>query len=367
MRGTYRRSSPTRTGSPKPARSRKMRLFGIIGSVLLVLSATGSRALGQQLTFTTIDVPGAAYTSAHGINGAGQIVGVGPAPGGLTGVCFDVFYCSDSIISPDCQGAPTPPIVHAGCGPDVDSTFCRIDDYSSGYCVYNDVGNSHGFLRSADGGSLTTIDVPGASDTLATGINDAGQIVGSFADGTGTHAFLRSADGSSFATIDVPGARDTYGAGINDAGRIVGWSFDTTRFHGFLLSDGSFATFDVPGADSTEAHGINATGQIVGTFQDSSFYTHGFLRDADGSFTTIDVPGAIADNFDLSGINTTGQIVGWFLDATGLHGFLRNTDGTFTTIDGPSAPGNTRVNGINDVGQIVGSFDVHGFQAMPMY
>jgi probable HAF family extracellular repeat protein len=38
--------------------------------------------------------------------------------------------------------------------------------------------------------SFTQIDVPGATITLARGINDAGQIVGSFSDSTGTHGFL---------------------------------------------------------------------------------------------------------------------------------------------------------------------------------
>ena len=35
---------------------------------------------------------------------------------------------------------------------------------------------SHGFLK--DGATFTTINVPGATDTIAFGINDAGQIVG---------------------------------------------------------------------------------------------------------------------------------------------------------------------------------------------
>src|SRR5918997_1075088 len=38
--------------------------------------------------------------------------------------------------------------------------------------------------------SFTQIDVPGADETAAHGINDAGQIVGLFSDSTGTHGFL---------------------------------------------------------------------------------------------------------------------------------------------------------------------------------
>jgi hypothetical protein len=48
--------------------------------------------------------------------------------------------------------------------------------------------NGHGFLL--DNGSYTTHDVPGSTDTWATGINAASQIVGSYEDVGGWHGFL---------------------------------------------------------------------------------------------------------------------------------------------------------------------------------
>ena len=65
--------------------------------------------------------------------------------------------------------------------------------------------------------NLTKIDVPGKVDTVATGINDAGQIVGYFGF---THGFLDT--GGNFIQIDVPGASSMAAFGINDAGQIVG-------------------------------------------------------------------------------------------------------------------------------------------------
>jgi hypothetical protein len=50
------------------------------------------------------------------------------------------------------------------------------------------VGKAHAIAY-----TFTTIDVPGASSTSAAGIDDAGQITGSYDDSTGTHAFLRTA------------------------------------------------------------------------------------------------------------------------------------------------------------------------------
>jgi uncharacterized membrane protein len=49
-------------------------------------------------------------------------------------------------------------------------------------------GVVHGFLF--NNGNYTTLDVPGSSLTATNGINDAGQIVGVYADASGLHGFL---------------------------------------------------------------------------------------------------------------------------------------------------------------------------------
>ena len=68
---------------------------------------------------------------------------------------------------------------------------------------------------------------PARPGTQARGINDFGQIVGSFFDGTGGRGFLK--DGAISTTIDVPAATDTEAftssSAINDAGQIVGVVF----------------------------------------------------------------------------------------------------------------------------------------------
>ena len=74
--------------------------------------------------------------------------------------------------------------------------------------------------------SFTTIDVPGSFSTLANGINDAGQVVGTYTNSAGTFGFLES--GGSYTTIDVPGATRTEANGINDAGQVVG-TYVTTQ------------------------------------------------------------------------------------------------------------------------------------------
>jgi probable HAF family extracellular repeat protein len=108
--------------------------------------------------------------------------------------------------------------------------------------------------------------------------------------------------------------------GINDAGQIVGTYGDAGGFHGFLLSSGAYTTLDVPGEIYTGADDINDRGQIVGLYRDASDVRHGFLL-TDGSYVTIDPPGA---TFAVAvGITSSGEIAGTYGDASGTdHGFL---------------------------------------------
>jgi uncharacterized membrane protein len=218
----------------------------------------------------------------------------------------------------------------------------------------------HGFLRDKRG-RFTRFDVPGASSTFPFGINDGGRVVGLYEDsgrpnGVGG-GFVRDPDGE-ITRIDVPGAVVTAPHGINNRGQIVGFYVDAGEtLHGFLRSKGSFRTIDVPGTTRSGALDINDRGEITGGYADAQGRTHGF-RLRKGVFTTIDPPGAIdvegTPGFAATapfGINNRGQVVGQYADAQGLHAYLLD-DGVYRTIDPPAGPGTTAVD-INDRGQIV--------------
>jgi len=85
-------------------------------------------------------------------------------------------------------------------------------------------GSNYGFFYSA--GSYTTINDPLAAQAYggiqAYGINATGQIVGTYDDSSSrSHGFLYS--GGSYTTIDDPlGVGTTNATGINNAGQIVG-------------------------------------------------------------------------------------------------------------------------------------------------
>jgi probable HAF family extracellular repeat protein len=227
-------------------------------------------------------------------------------------------------------------------------------------------GRRHGYvLRN---GTFTTLDFPaqGVIETGAKGINDRGEVAGFYVQsGADIHGFVWRR--GTFTQIDVPGADITYVHGINNRGQVVGHSRDDifALAHGFLWANGDFTSLDIPGVlvvgRGADTMGLNDRGQVVGTFQ-SGGIDRGFLLDGQG-VTQIDIGpmGSMA-----TGINNHGQIVGSYRDAALVeHGFLRQADGSFTTIDAARVSRIAAI-GINDGSDVVGLFtlaggDFHGF------
>ena len=56
--------------------------------------------------------------------------------------------------------------------------------------------------------AITTFDAPGAIGTIPVGINPSGAIAGYYADTSGSHGFVRDS-GGTITTLDVPGATGT--------------------------------------------------------------------------------------------------------------------------------------------------------------
>jgi probable HAF family extracellular repeat protein len=216
--------------------------------------------------------------------------------------------------------------------------------------------------------TVTTLDDPSATGgTSANGINNTGQIVGSYSVATVSplthqgYGFLYNRQDGTYTTLEDPHtfhggvAPGTSAQGINDLGQVVGYYAGLYNgvggTHGFLYTGGTYSTLDAPGATRTQAYGINNAGQISGSYSDGTT-NHGFLYNGT-TYTTLDVPGA--DQTSAYGINNAGQVVGsYYSDASGGHGFLYS-GGTYTNIDYPSATG-TQPLGINDLGHIVGVY-----------
>jgi hypothetical protein len=141
--------------------------------------------------------------------------------------------------------------------------------------------------------------VPNSVNTFCLDINDSNTTAGSYQDSAGVwHGFVRTA-GGTITTIDAPGASTIPGSepcpsqdgqggttvagtlvhGINSLGDISGHFFDTSyNEHGFVLSQtGKFTQIDVPGAFQTGGGKLNDSGEVVGHYVDTSCNAFGYI------------------------------------------------------------------------------------------
>ena len=259
--------------------------------------------------------------------------------------------------------------------------------------------NSHGFIRDS-GGTVTTFDPVGATQTHVAGINDSNTVCGWFEGAGGFHdsqGFIRASDGT-ITTFVYPGAVEinmglpyleeagfsiqlwSVGNCINNNGDVVGvWRDSGGTWHGFIrAAAGTFTSFDLAGdyASGIAVSGINNSGDVCGnylTHPASVSYYKSFFRTASGTITEYASPsaGTNGNNGTLGySINDTQDIGGYYVDNSGLlHGFVRNSDGTFVEYDVPGTTHSTLSTCINSTKQTTGwygnnappPFWTHGF------
>lgn len=246
-----------------------------------------------------VRVPGSSSVLVTGINSSGEMVA----------------NYTDSAGSDHCElisGSTITQIVdpnQTGTGPG-NGTNCRGIN-NSGQIVgsYSFTPWGNGFLYS--GGTYIDVIVPGATaGTIAYGLNNAGGIVGSFADNVGQHGFLYTVSNSTYTTLNVPGATYTLAIGVNDGGEIAfEWVNGSFVYSGATFKNGKYKILNVPGMQQSKARGINVHGWIDFNAQDSSGVWHGFLYKG-GTFTQFDVANA-ANTYSFA-INDSGKLAGGY-------------------------------------------------------
>lgn len=220
--------------------------------------------------------------------------------------------------------------------------------------------------------NFTSENFPGSVQTQVIGINNGSNAAnfstaGFYIDNAGVnHGFTDV--GGVFSTVDDPNGGFNQLLGINGHNEAAGFYTDASNVnHGYTYQGGVFTPLPGILANNSTASGVNNAGEVTGFYLDSSGNTVAFLLNG-SSITTLNFPGASSTM--AFGLNDKGQVVGQYMDAAGnLHGFVY-TNGVWQTIDDPFGDGPPLVNGINDMGDIVGFYTTSttvnvGFVGMP--
>ena len=118
------------------------------------------------------------------------------------------------------------------------------------------------------GAAINLGNLPGSTYSIATGINNVGQVVGYSEIGT-TEVAMEWSGGQAFALPGPPGSEYSYANGINSAGQVVGESpVGGVRYATEWSGGQAFALPRLPGSVASYATGINNAGQVVGESSD---------------------------------------------------------------------------------------------------
>lgn len=212
--------------------------------------------------------------------------------------------------------------------------------------------------------TFTSIDYPGGQLTTARGINNRGDIVGSYRVQYPRHAVLIRGDAFiPLAPETVLGSMWSEAFKSNDRGDVVGYygpAFEDYAY-GFLLRQDVVTTLVFPGAYNTYAFGINDRGTVVGGYEilnnAGALVWNTFLWN-NGEFSEVRFP-EDWENPSILGINNHGEFVGCYSTAASpeyTHGFVFRK-GQFVSFDVPFADTRfTQANAINEQGHIVGTY-----------
>jgi hypothetical protein len=159
-----------------------------------------------------------------------------------------------------------------------------VNDENVAVGFYTDAaGNNHGYEFNIGTGRFSTVTEAGVTNLTAAAINDAGDVAGFYVNSAGTtDGFLKTHHGQ-FINLAVPGASSTMATGVNNNDEVVGvytvGSGSSAQMHGFTWTQGGgFHTVDDPhGIGTTTVNGVNDHGQLVGFYVDSAGNTDGFL------------------------------------------------------------------------------------------
>jgi uncharacterized membrane protein len=290
-------------------------------------------------TLTVFDVPGATQTWPIAINNRGAVTGAFCPTGPI---CLDKSSWRGFIR--DVHGHFT---VFDGVPVDINDAGAVAGFY------FRDKGGAAGFVRDQHENWIPfdVLAIPGVNPTGNIAINNRSEVVGFFVGYSAPVVFMRNSPGKITIASIPNGFVPT---SVNERGDITGSTGNTSEpYYGFVQdARGNISTFQVDPSAShavfTFPNAINNRGDVAGGFYDPNLFMHfGFVRRFDGTIQVLNsflIPTAINDAGVVAGSVGTDSC------------FVRDQLGNVRVFQLSSDSSGAQVTGINDRGDVVGSF-----------
>jgi probable HAF family extracellular repeat protein len=334
------------------------RLNKIIKTLLAVpavLALPNSLLAAPQYVITDLGTFGGTYSSAIGINEAGQIVGFAYSSGNAA---MHPFQWQSSTGNQDLGTLGGTLGMATGIN-------------GSGVIVGNSQTTANASIRAfaKTVGGMLTLPGLGGSTSRAIAVNDSGAITGtaSLTGDTSEHgAVWPSATATSAIDLRTLGGNNSQGNDVNLAGQVVGYAENVTRVTHAALWSSPYSALPLDlgtlGGTYSEAYAINATGQATGVstnLGDAQF--RGFVWQA--STGMVDLGALTPTSTHTAGfdINSSGDVVGYSTTTAGgaKRAIIRKAGAVIADLNGQILPNTgwvlSEAKAINNNGQIVGT------------
>ena len=238
------------------------------------------------------------YSSATGINDAGEIVGASN-----TGRAILPFIWTEK------GGLRRLPLLPGdSCGQAV-----AINKYGHVVCYSSGPSGSRAFLWTRKTGLRSLGGLPGGNHSRAHDINDFDEVAGVSTSSEGEHAVLWTKSGGVRDLGTLPGDSSSEAMAINNAGDVVGYSKGPREMRAFVWTKGGGMEElgILPGGSSSRALDINDSGVVVGNSTSSSG-DHAFVWQKQTGMLDLNETGSAALGIllvEAHAINGQGEIL----------------------------------------------------------
>jgi hypothetical protein len=280
------------------------RAYGINDKDEVTGTSSAGTFVWSKGVFTTVPTIGGSTTTPQAINAKGLLTGVYTPSGAYNNAEFTFKVANGKLTTPKLPANDN--FVVQG---------INIAGTVVGYTARTKSAPS--FL--INGRTVTWLTAPETySFAEARAINDAGTVAGDY-HGTDHHYHGYIEQGGTYTSFDAPGATNTYTTFITNDGVVGGYWFTAGGTEsGYTINGGTATSFSYPGSNSSIVAGVDAAGVVAG------YYSSGDSGQAfvwiGGTYYNINVPGATDTN--IIGINSKGSLVGIYTDSAGNHAYI---------------------------------------------